>query len=138
MTGQITNCAKVITRAAGITSSGSSKLKPGTINASRARSTACTTTTLTRAGSRDLRVSRGVEESRGREAPFIRDLPRATPSPYRPMILVGSPEQGEARHGLGGGLPSRPIGGVEGDFAHQRHRRQRQDCSQGTADGATH
>src|SRR5215204_459279 len=43
----------------GITSSGSSKLKPGTISASRPSSTAWTMTTLTRAGSRGLRVSGG-------------------------------------------------------------------------------
>src|SRR5215213_6431107 len=134
MTGQTTDCAKVITSAAGIASSGSSKLKPGTISASRARSRACTTTTLTRAGSRDLRVSGGVEEWRGRGAPFIRDPPRVTPSPYCPITLVGPPEQGESRHGLGGGQSSRAKGGVEGDFAHQRHCRQRQDCSQRTAD----
>src|SRR5829696_9295022 len=137
MTGQATNCAKVITSAAGITTSGSSKLKPGTISASRPSSTAWTMTTLTRAGSRGLRVSGGVEVSGGRGVPFIRDPRRATPSPNCPITLVGPPGQGESRHGLGGGQPFRPIGGVEGDFAHQRHRGQRQDYSQWTTDDAT-
>src|SRR5688500_7432120 len=97
MTGQTTDWARVISTAAGITATGSSKRKPGTIIASSASSTACTTTTLTSAGTRktDVGSREWFEEARGREVPAICDPPLAIHyllSPHHLITLVRTSE----------------------------------------------